>query len=186
MESSQLLSPTGETLAASSASPSVVFSQAGSGKTSPAPTNGAASAAVVQSADQPATVPMALLVCTTCASTWQNGQRVGISGGEQLLDRLQSRLADGANGAIALTPTQCMSACSHACVVAFAAAGKHSYLFGDLPHDPARLDQTVEAIAACANLYLDRPDGLLAWGERPEPLKSGVLARIPPTTVSIT
>ncbi|WP_347278361.1 DUF1636 domain-containing protein [Limnothrix sp. FACHB-1088] len=185
MESSQLLSPTGETLAAHSASPSVVSSQAGSGKTSPAPTNGVTSAALTQSADQPATVPMALLVCTTCASTWQNGKRVGISGGEQLLDRLQSRFADEAHGAIALTPTQCMSACSHACVVAFAAPGKHSYLFGDLPHDPAHLDQTVEAIAACADLYVNRPDGLLAWGERPEPLKNGVLARIPPTTVPI-
>lgn len=121
-----------------------------------------------------------ILVCTTCASTWQNGQRVGTSGGENLFDRLQTHLQDHPHEAIALVPTSCMSACSHACAVAFAAAGKHSYLFGDLPHDEANLAQTVAAIATCAQLYADRPDGLLAWGERPEPLKNGVLARIPP------
>gem|GEM_PF-263699 len=121
-----------------------------------------------------------ILVCTTCASTWQNGQRIGTSGGEKLFDRLQAHLEAHPNAAIALAPTSCMSACSHACAVAFAAAGKHSYLFGDLPHDEASLAQTVAAIATCAQLYADRPDGLLAWGERPEPLKNGVLARIPP------
>ncbi|TAD75016.1 MAG: DUF1636 domain-containing protein [Oscillatoriales cyanobacterium] len=129
---------------------------------------------------QPTAASMSILVCTTCASTWQNGQRVGTSGGEQLLNRLETYLAEHPTGAIAVAPTQCMSACSHACAVAFAAEGKHSYLFGDLPHDRADLDQTVEAIATCAALYADRPDGLLAWAERPEPLKNGVLARIPP------
>lgn len=127
-------------------------------------------------------VPASILVCTTCASTWQNGQRVGTSGGEQLLDRLETYLAEHPAGAIAVAPTQCMSACSHACAVAFAAEGKYSYVFGDLPHDAANLDRTVEAIATCAALYADRPDGLLAWAERPEPLKNGVLARIPPVS----
>jgi predicted metal-binding protein len=30
-----------------------------------------------------------LFVCTTCASVWQNGKRVGESKGEQLLQQLQ-------------------------------------------------------------------------------------------------
>ena len=133
-------------------------------------------------APEGAIAPHSILVCTTCASTWQNGQRVGTSGGETLFARLQAHLQDHPHEAIALVPTSCMSACSHACAVAFAAAGKHSYLFGDLPHDEANLPQTVAAIATCATLYAERPDGLLAWGERPEPLKNGVLARIPPVT----
>jgi predicted metal-binding protein len=39
---------------------------------------------------------------------------------------------------------------------------------------------TASAILSCAEIYCDRPDGMLAWKERPEPLKSGVIARIPP------
>lgn len=163
VESPQLLSPV----------PSPTGLPAGSLSNS-APSNGAYRAA------EGAIAPHTILVCTTCASTWQNGQRVGTSGGEKLFDRLQAHLEAHPNAAIALVPTSCMSACSHACAVAFAAAGKHSYLFGDLPHDEAGLPQTVAAIATCAQLYADRPDGLLAWGERPEPLKNGVLARIPP------
>ncbi|MDZ4871122.1 MAG: hypothetical protein CLLPBCKN_000510 [Chroococcidiopsis cubana SAG 39.79] len=28
-----------------------------------------------------------VFVCTTCASTWQDGKRVGVSGGQILFDR---------------------------------------------------------------------------------------------------
>jgi len=73
-----------------------------------------------------------------------------------------------------------MSACSHACVVTFASEGKYSYLFGDLPIDHDNIGKTASAILSCAELYGDRADGMLAWKERPEPLKSGVIARIPP------
>jgi predicted metal-binding protein len=73
-----------------------------------------------------------------------------------------------------------MSACSHACAVAFASEGKYSYLFGDLPSDVDNMATTASAILSCAEIYCDRPDGMLAWKERPEPLKSGVIARIPP------
>lgn len=64
-------------------------------------------------------------VCTTCASTWQNGKKVGTSGGEILLATLEAE-----NGTTNLTikPVNCMSACSHACCVAFAAPGKYSYI----------------------------------------------------------
>ena len=67
-----------------------------------------------------------------------------------------------------------MSACSHYCVVAFAAAGKSTYLFGDLP-----VDNSTFAILKCASLYYAKADGLLPWSERPEPLKKGILAKIP-------
>jgi predicted metal-binding protein len=122
-----------------------------------------------------------LLVCTTCASTWQNGKKVGVSGGETLLkalSQLQQNLE--ARSQFEIRAVSCMSACSHACVVTFASQGKYSYLFGDLPSDIENISTTASAILSCAEIYSDRIDGMLAWKERPEPLKSGVIARIPP------
>lgn len=121
-----------------------------------------------------------LLVCTTCASTWQNGKKVGISGGEILLKELSKLHQDwDKRSQFEICAVSCMSACSHACVVTFASAGKYSYLFGDLPSDAENISTTATAILNCAEIYSDRPDGMLAWKERPEPLKSGVIARIP-------
>ncbi|WP_055076253.1 DUF1636 domain-containing protein [Pseudanabaena sp. 'Roaring Creek'] len=125
-----------------------------------------------------------LLVCTTCASTWQNGKKVGISGGETLLKELsqlhQERASDKLRSQFEIRAVSCMSACSHACVVTFVSEGKYSYLFGDLPIDKENMPTTASAILSCAEIYCDRADGSLAWKERPEPLKSGVIARIPP------
>ena len=121
-----------------------------------------------------------LLVCTTCASTWQNGKKVGISGGEILLKELSKLHQDwDKRSQFEICAVSCMSACSHACVVTFASAGKYSYLFGNLPSDAENISTIATAILTCAEIYSDRPDGMLAWKERPEPLKSGVIARIP-------
>lgn len=76
-------------------------------------------------------------------------------------------------------PVECMSACSRPCVVAFAGEGKHTYLFGDLSLDPETLALTATAILDCARKYYQSDQGLLPWAERPEPLKKGILARIP-------
>jgi predicted metal-binding protein len=122
-----------------------------------------------------------LLVCTTCAGTWQNAKKVGISGGEILLKELcQLHQSWELRSQFEIRAVSCMSACSHACAVAFASQGKYSYLFGDLPSDPENIPTTASAILSCAEIYCDRPDGVLAWKERPEPLKSGVIARLPP------
>ncbi|OYQ61709.1 FeS-binding protein [Pseudanabaena sp. SR411] len=122
-----------------------------------------------------------LLVCTTCASTWQNGKKVGVSGGETLLKELSQLHQNWEwRSQFEILAVSCMSACSHACAVAFASEGKYSYLFGDLPSDVDNMATTASAILSCAEIYGDRSDGMLAWKERPEPLKSGVIARIPP------
>ena len=122
-----------------------------------------------------------LFVCTTCASVWQNGKKVGISGGEKLLDRLY----DGHQNwdlreDVSIEPVACMSACSHSCAIAFAAPGKYTYLFGDLSDREETLPDICAAVLDCASQYFAKPDGLLPWSERPEALKKGTIARIPP------
>ncbi|QYX33047.1 DUF1636 domain-containing protein [Sphaerospermopsis torques-reginae] len=116
-----------------------------------------------------------LFVCKTCASVWQDGKRVGESGGQKLLQEIQQVAQNWhLRDEFPIKEVECMSACSRSCVVAFAGQGKLTYLFGDLP-----VDGCAEAVLECASKYYNHPNGVLPWSERPEPLKNGILARIP-------
>ncbi|ABA24870.1 conserved hypothetical protein (plasmid) [Trichormus variabilis ATCC 29413] len=117
-----------------------------------------------------------LFVCTTCASVWQDGKRVGESGGQQLLQQLQALAQNWElQHKFSIQGVECMSACNHACTIAFTGEGKLTYLFGNLA-----VDDSPSAILQCATQYYVNPDGLLPWSERPERLKTGILAKIPP------
>ncbi|MBD2251358.1 DUF1636 family protein [Nostoc parmelioides] len=117
-----------------------------------------------------------LFVCTTCASVWQDGKRVSESGGQQLLQQLQALAQTWElQNQFSIQGVECMSACNHACVVAFQAEAKLTYLFGNLA-----VDDSPSAILQCATQYYVNPGGLLPWSERPEALKRGILAKIPP------
>ena len=119
-----------------------------------------------------------ILVCTTCASTWENGKRVGESGGEKLLKRLQDDYQNSQlEKEIKLQAVECMSACNRSCVICFSSRDKYTYLFGDISPDLS--SEEVAGVFECASKYYDHPQGLLPWAERPDPLKKGVLARIP-------
>ncbi|MBE9050158.1 DUF1636 family protein [Nostocales cyanobacterium LEGE 11386] len=121
-------------------------------------------------------VSHALLVCKTCASIWQDGKRLGESGGQKLLQHLQHLAQEWElQDEFPIKEVECMSACNHSCVVAFTGKGKLTYLFGDLA-----VDSSASAVLACASQYYAKADGLLPWSERPEPLKKGILAKIPP------
>jgi predicted metal-binding protein len=123
-----------------------------------------------------------LFVCTTCGSKWENGQRVGTSEGERLLQELQALHQDWDLATeFPIQAVGCMSACSRSCAISFAAAGKHTYLFGDIaPQDP---NLALSNILDCAEKYYQHPTGVLPWAERPAPLKQGILAKIPPLTI---
>lgn len=104
-----------------------------------------------------------LFVCKTCASVWQDGKRLGESGGEKLLNQLQDLAQDWElRDLFPIQQVECMSACNRSCVVAFAAQGKITYLFGDLA-----VDDSASAVLECAHQYYSKSDGLLPWSERP-------------------
>jgi predicted metal-binding protein len=126
-----------------------------------------------------------LFVCTTCASVWKDGKRVGESGGEKLFQELTQLHQDWQlHEEFSLQPVECMSACNRACVVSFAAGGKYTYLFGDLSSDSST--DKIATVLECASKYYNHPQGLLPWAERPEALKKGILARIPALAVPTT
>ncbi|WP_233151745.1 DUF1636 domain-containing protein [Pelomonas sp. KK5] len=121
--------------------------------------------------------PTELLICTTCRPP--GASRSEPAAGELLLEAVHiAQLQDdaGRHAPVRVRGIACLSACSRACSVALQAPGKHSYLFGDLAPDAA----TAEQLLACAGLHARHADGLMQRNERPERLRSGILARLPP------
>ena len=70
-------------------------------------------------------------------------------------------VAAASGTAIAVQPIKCLANCSRGPSAAMRAAASWTYLFGGL--DPAAA-----------------PDGILPWRGRPDVLKRGLIARIPP------
>ena len=114
--------------------------------------------------------PATLLVCVTCKSDERTL-------GAGLFAALGARLA-GETG-IALTPIECLSVCKRPCTIALAAAGKWTYVVGDLSRE-AHLEDIVEA----ARRYAASPTGIVPWRERPLPFRKGVVSRTPPLALA--
>ena len=115
--------------------------------------------------------PVILSVCTTCKAE-------GESGTDLLGARLYAALreaADAAGAAVIVRPVQCLSVCKRPGTAALSSPGRYTYVFGDLDEatGPA-------ALLDCAKAYLEHEHGYLLWRERPEPLRRGIVARIPP------
>jgi predicted metal-binding protein len=116
--------------------------------------------------------PMRLYVCVTCRGANPDPGAEGPRPGAALLKRLREEPADPA---IAIVPVECLSVCKRSCAVSFAAPGKWTYVYGDLPAENA-----AATILRGARLYAEAPDGLIPWKQRPDALKTGVVARVPP------
>ena len=118
-----------------------------------------------------------LIICTTC-------RPAGVSrdlpaAGEALLEAVQIATWDlnaAEQARIRVRGMACMSGCSRACTIALQAPGKYTYYIGDLVSD----DTTAAQVLACAQLHAYSTDGNLQRKERPERLRSGILARLPP------
>ncbi|HUZ67304.1 MAG TPA: DUF1636 domain-containing protein [Beijerinckiaceae bacterium] len=121
---------------------------------------------------QPDPVKTLVYVCVTCRPadlSEQQRQRPGAD----LYEALSARAAR--DPTVEILPVECLSVCKRPCTIGFAAPGKWTYVYGDLPPDVG-----AEVILAGARLYADSPDGLIPWKLRPRALKKGVVARIPP------
>ena len=111
-----------------------------------------------------------IYVCVTCRDADETAPvRAGA--------RLHAALADACRSEPGLTvvPVECLSVCKRPCTVSFAAPGKWTYVYGDLPPDAA-----ADTVLLAARLYAEATDGLIPWKLRPDAIKKGVVARIPP------
>ncbi|SDR62303.1 Predicted metal-binding protein [Rhizobiales bacterium GAS191] len=119
-------------------------------------------------------------VCVTCRLPGEAAEPMSERAGARLYEALrqvQGRRADQVEFLpVTLLPVECLSVCKRPCTIGFSAAGKWTYVYGDFAPD----DSTANAILDAAALYAAAPDGLIPWKQRPDALKKGVVARIPP------
>jgi predicted metal-binding protein len=113
-----------------------------------------------------------LLVCTRCrvGDAAPEAPRAGAALHAETL-----RVAAGLDR-VRVVGIACLSGCKRPCAAALMAPGKVGYLFGDLPADGDGAADLVTAALAHAR----RADGFLPRAERPERLRAGILARLPP------
>jgi predicted metal-binding protein len=87
---------------------------------------------------------------------------------------LKAALSADVSQKFSLRPVDCMAGCERPATVGFQAAGKATYLFGDIesPDD-------IRALAQFAQQYLTSDTGWTCAGDRPAALYDKTLARIP-------
>ena len=129
-----------------------------------------ATAALAEADETRTAAPMTLYVCTTCRSP------AAPLGDERPGARLHAALAARVDDPmVTIEPVECLSVCKRVCTIAFAAPGKWTYVYGDL-----RADGSADTILEGARLYAAAEDGIIPWKLRPDALKKGVVARVPP------
>jgi predicted metal-binding protein len=83
-------------------------------------------------------------------------------------------VAAAAGTEISVQPLRCLANCSRGPSAAMRCNGSWTYVFGGL--DPTCAPALIEG----ARLLAGAADGILPWRGRPEPLKRGLIARVPP------
>lgn len=116
---------------------------------------------------------MTLYVCTTCRDAAHKPDAP--AAGARLFASLNAAAPEAG---VRIVPVECLSVCKRTCAVSFAAPGKWTYVYGDLPADAA-----AGTVLHGARLYAASPDGIIPWKQRPDALKKGAVARVPPLPV---
>ena len=110
-----------------------------------------------------------IYVCITCRQAGEPDRepRPGV-----LLADATERAAEGTE--VEVRRLRCFANCSRGPSAALRAHGSWTYVFGGL-------DETcAEALIVAARMMANAPDGILPWRGRPERLKRGLIARVPP------
>jgi predicted metal-binding protein len=113
---------------------------------------------------------MTIYVCITCRrpDDPEDGARPGL-----LLARETAQAANGSG--VSVRQIRCLANCSRACSAAIRRDGAWTYVFGGL--EPGR---DAQALIEGARLFARAADGLMPWRGRPDILKRGLIARVPP------
>jgi predicted metal-binding protein len=109
-------------------------------------------------------------VCVTCRRPGdpEDTQRPGL-----VLARATAKAAEGTE--VAVCQVECLANCSRSLSAAMRCDGAWTYVFGGL--EPER---DAAALIEGAQLLARAEDGILPWRGRPEVLKRGLIARVPP------
>ena len=102
-----------------------------------------------------------LLVCATCKGTLS-------------VENLRNGLAANLPSGFTIRMVDCMAGCDTPRTVGFQAAGKAQYLFGGI-----QTSAEIEALAQFAHQYQTLADGWCNASDRPAPLYTKTLSRMP-------
>ncbi|MET3660725.1 DUF1636 family protein [Aquamicrobium ahrensii] len=113
-----------------------------------------------------------IIVCISCRDAT----------GSDAHPRAGEKLAEDARRAAAGLPVEvrtaeCLGNCKRRLSASILSEGAWSYVFGDLTEDCGA------DLVAGASLLADADDGKIPWRGRPDSLKRGLVARIPPLTL---
>ena len=110
-----------------------------------------------------------ILVCSTCRP--EDGSDVRPTPGEKLAEATR---AANTHKDIAVETIECLANCKRRLSASLVTPGAWTYVFGDLT-----IDNAADLIDG-ALLMRDSVDGLMPWRGRPQCMKKGMVARIPP------
>jgi len=111
-----------------------------------------------------------VFVCVSC----RDGDNADLRPGARLLEALRIRLNQRKID-MAVEPVECLAVCKRPATVAFAGAGKWTYVIGDLDGG-ADIDELIDS----ARNFAATDNGIVAWNDRPACFKKGVVSRTPP------
>ena len=111
-----------------------------------------------------------IFVCITCRR--ERDPEEGLAPGLRLAEAT-SRAAEGTG--IAVRRVRCLANCNRGLSAAIRRDGAWTYVFGRL--DP---EQDAPALVEGARLFAGTRDQIMPWRGRPEVLKRGLIARVPP------
>lgn len=115
-----------------------------------------------------------LLICTTCRAPGNDAPPDAERDGARLL---ASACAATVSDGVAVVGVSCLANCKRALSAAMVRRDGWTYVFGDLSPDSAA------DLLAGAALLAGSQDGLMPWRGRPDALKRGMVARIPPLSL---
>ncbi|MBP7242369.1 MAG: DUF1636 family protein [Amaricoccus sp.] len=113
-----------------------------------------------------------VLVCSSCRRAGDGPETP--RPGSRLADALADALGAAAGSGVAVRRVACLGNCSRGLSVAVYRPGCWTYVFGGL-------DETSGAdLLEAARLFAGAADGFMPYRGRPEALKRGLIARVPP------
>ena len=112
--------------------------------------------------------PTLVSVCVTCKTA--DGATVV---GPDMFESVKAAI--GPSDHVQVRPVQCLSVCKRPATVAVTSADGYTFLFGDL-----QTDSGTAALVSFVKSYQNSAYGLVPWRERPDVLRKGMVARVPP------
>lgn len=107
-----------------------------------------------------------LRICTTCLGT--NKEKLGAEFYAEVEKQVDK-------DKINLMSVECLGVCTRPCTIAVSEPDKWTYIIGDF-----KIEKDIPALFDYIKAYNNSPNGRPPISERPEVVKKGVVARLPP------